>query len=87
MAEQIIYTTYNEMVAEFLRLHLQRHGVPCRLRSMKVGGYQGIMVGPLAEIHLISPSAYAEKGKRVIRQAEVDGFAGRPGDRVGRRRS
>ncbi len=72
--DRIVYTTYDEMLAELLRLHLERHGVPCRLRSMKISGYQGITFGPLGEIHLMTPSPYAEKGKRLIRQAVADGF-------------
>ncbi len=73
MAEQIIYTTYDEMQAELLRLHLQRHGVPCRLRSMRVGGFQGITFGPLGEIRLMTSTPYAEKGRRLIEQAILYG--------------
>ena len=69
MPEQIIYTTYDEMQAELLRLHLQHHGVPCRLRSMRVGGFQGITFGPLGEIRLMTSTPYAEKGRRLIEQA------------------
>lgn len=76
MDDRIIYTTYDEMLAELLRLHLERHGVPCRLRSMKIGGYHGITFGPLGEIHLVTPSPYAEKGKRLLKQAAADGFLG-----------
>ena len=72
--EQIVHITYDEMQAELLRLHLERHGVPCRVRSMRIGGYQGITFGPLAEIHLMTLSPYVEKGKRLIRQAAADGF-------------
>ncbi|MBI3781445.1 MAG: hypothetical protein HY278_10400 [candidate division NC10 bacterium] len=74
MDHRIIYTTYDEMQAELLRLHLVRHGVPCWLRSMRVGGYQGITFGPLGEVHLMTVAPYAEKGKRLIKQAEADGF-------------
>lgn len=74
MNDRIVYTTYDEMQAELLRLHLERHGVPCWLRSMRVGGYQGITFGPLGEIHLMTPAPYAQKGKRLIRQAAADGF-------------
>lgn len=73
MPEQIIYTTYDEMQAELLRLHLQRHGVPCRLRSMRVGGFQGITFGPLGEIRLMTSTPYAEKGRRLIEQAILHG--------------
>jgi hypothetical protein len=74
MDERIVYTTYDEMLAEFLRVHLERHGVPCRLRPMRVGGYYGITIGPLAEIHLVTRAPYAEKGKRLIREAGAHGF-------------
>ncbi len=74
MGDRIIFTTYDEMQAELLRVHLERHGVPCRVRSMRVGGYQGITFGPLGEIHLLTPAPYAEKGKRLIRQAAADGY-------------
>jgi hypothetical protein len=76
MDDRTIYTTYDEMQAELLRLHLERHGVPCWLRSMRVAGYQGITFGPLGEIRLMTAAAYAEKGKRLIRQAAADGFLG-----------
>lgn len=73
MHEQTIYTTYDEMQAEFLRLHLTRHGVPCRIRSMRVGGFEGIAFGPLGEIRLMTSMAYAEKGRRLIEQAAMRG--------------
>jgi hypothetical protein len=73
MYEQTIYTTYDEMQAELLRLHLERHGVPCRLRSMRVGGFQGITFGPLGEIRLMTSAPYAEKGRRLIEQAALRG--------------
>jgi hypothetical protein len=78
MNDQVIYTTYDQMQAELLRLHLERHGVPCRLRSMRVGGYEGITLGPLAEIRLMTPFPYAEKARRLIRQAAADGFITSP---------
>jgi len=78
MNDHVIYTTYDQMQAELLRLHLERHGVPCRLRSMRVGGYEGITLGPLAEIRLMTPFPYAEKAKRLIRQAAADGFIESP---------
>ena len=74
MDERIVYTTYDEMQAELLRLHLERHGVPCWLRSMRVGGYQGITFGPLGEVRLMTAAPYAEKAKRLIKQAAADGF-------------
>ena len=74
MDDMVVYTTYDEMQAELLRLHLERNGVPCRLRSMRVGGYQGITIGPLGEIHLITSAPYVEKGRRLIKQAVADGF-------------
>ncbi len=74
MDERIVYITYDEMQAELLRLHLERHGVPCWLRSMRVGGYQGITFGPLGEVRLMTAAPYAEKAKRLIKQAAADGF-------------
>ena len=74
MDERIVYITYDEMQAELLRLHLERHGVPCWLRSMRVGGYQGITFGPLGEVRLLTAAPYAEKAKRLIKQAAADGF-------------
>ncbi len=74
MDERIVYITYDEMQAELLRLHLERHGVPCWLRSMRVGGYQGITFGPLGEVRLMTTAPYAEKAKRLIKQAAADGF-------------
>jgi len=74
MNERIVYITYDEMQAELLRLHLERHGVPCWLRSMRVGGYQGITFGPLGEVRLMTAGPYAEKAKRLIKQAAADGF-------------
>jgi hypothetical protein len=73
MHEQMIYATYDEMQAELLRLHLERYGVPCRLRSMRVGGFQGITFGPLGEIRLMTSAPYAAKGRRLIEQAVLRG--------------
>lgn len=73
MHEQMIYVTYDEMQAELLRLHLERHGVPCRLRSMRVSGFHGITFGPLAEIWLMTSTPYAVKGRRLIEQATLRG--------------
>ena len=78
MDDRIVYTTYDDMQAELLRLHLERHGVPCWLRSMRVAGYQGITFGPLGEIHVMTAVPYAEKAKRLIRQAAADGFLSLP---------
>jgi len=83
MDGRIIYVTYDEMRAEFVRVHLERHGVPCWLRSMRVGGYQGITLGPLGEFHLMTTAPYAEKGKRLIRLAEADGFLDPSEDQAG----
>lgn len=74
MHERVIYATYDEMQAELLRLHLERHGVPCRLRSMRVGGFQGITFGPLGEIRLMTSAPYATKGRRLIEQAALLGL-------------
>jgi hypothetical protein len=74
MYERMIYTTYDEMQAELLRLHLQRYGVPCWIRSMRVGGFQGITFGPLGEIRLMTSAPYAEKGRRLIEQAVLCGL-------------
>lgn len=74
MHEQMIYATYDEMQAELLRLHLQRYGVPCWLRSMRVGGFQGITFGPLGEIRLMTSAPYAAKGRRLIEQAALHGL-------------
>jgi hypothetical protein len=73
MYERIIYATYDEIQAQLLRLHLEHHGVPCRLRSMRVGGFQGITFGPLGEIRLMTSAPYAEKGRRLIDQAVLRG--------------
>lgn len=73
MHERMIYATYDAMQAELLRLHLARHGVPCRLRSMRVGGFEGIAFGPLGEIRLMTSAAYAGKGRRLIEQAALRG--------------
>lgn len=77
MDDRIVYTTYDEMQAELLRLHLERNGVPCWIRSMRVSGYHGITIGPLGEIRLMTSAPYAEKGKLLIRQAVADGFLSR----------
>jgi hypothetical protein len=74
MHEQIIHVTNDEMQAELLRLHLQRYGVPCRIRSMRVGGFQGITFGPLGEIRLMTSAPYAAKGRRLIEQAAAHGL-------------
>ena len=73
MHERMIYATYDEMQAELLRLHLQRYGVPCWIRSMRVGGFHGITFGPLGEIRLMTSTPYAEKGRRLIEQAVLRG--------------
>ncbi|MBZ0169737.1 hypothetical protein MELA_01846 [Candidatus Methylomirabilis lanthanidiphila] len=73
MHERIIYATYDEMLAELLRLHLERHGVPCWLRSMRVGGFHGITFGPLGEIRLMTSRPYAAKGRRLIEQVVLRG--------------
>ena len=83
MDQRIVHATYDEMQAELMRLHLERHGVPCWLRSMRVGGYLGITFGPLGEIHVMTSAPYAEKAKRLIKQAEADRFLRLSGGQVG----
>ncbi|PWB80728.1 MAG: hypothetical protein C3F08_03710 [Candidatus Methylomirabilota bacterium] len=74
MQERMIYTTNDEMQAELLRLHLEHHGVPCWLRSMRVGGFHGITFGPLGEIRLMTSGPYAAKGRRLIEQVVLRGI-------------
>lgn len=73
MHDRIIYATYDEIQAELLRLYLEHHGVPCRLRSMRVGGFHGITFGPLAEIRLMTSAPYVTKGRRLIDRAVLGG--------------
>ena len=84
MHERMIYATYDEMQAELLRLHLQRYGVPCWLRSMRVGGFQGITFGPLGEIRLMTSAPYAKKGRRLIEQAALHGLLSLVPGKVGK---
>lgn len=68
-----IYATYDEIHADLIRQLLEGKGIPCLLRSMKVGGYQGITFGPLGELRVRVPKPYAQKGKRLIQDAINDG--------------
>jgi len=68
-----IYVTQDEMHADLIRQLLEGSGIPCLLRSMKVGGYEGITLGPLGEIRVRVPQPYAQKAKRLIREAIADG--------------
>ncbi len=49
MEYEPIYTTYDEMHADRIRGILAAEGIDSALRSMRVGGYEGIRVGPLGE--------------------------------------
>ena len=68
-----IYITYDEMHADRIRQILTERGIRCAVRSMRVGGYEGIRVGPLGEIRIAVPAPYAGKAKRVIQEAVADG--------------
>ncbi|MGH7406969.1 MAG: hypothetical protein ACREKF_03045 [Candidatus Methylomirabilales bacterium] len=67
------YVTYEELHAERIRQVLQGGGIPCRLRSMRVAGYDGLTFGPLGEIRVLVPPPYVAKAKRLIAQAIADG--------------
>jgi len=67
-----IYATYEEMHADLIRQLLEREGIACRVRSMRVGGYEGIRIGPLGEIWIYVPRSYAQKALRLIEQAIAD---------------
>ena len=68
-----IYATYDEMHAERIRGILAGQGMDCAVRPMRVGGYEGIRLGPLGEIHILVPRPYASKARRVIQDAIQDG--------------
>ncbi len=68
-----IYTTYDEMHADRIRGILAAEGIDSALRSMRVGGYEGIRVGPLGEIRILVPRPYASKARRLIQDAIRDG--------------
>jgi len=44
--------TYDELHAGRIRGILAAEGIDCAVRSMRVGGYEGIRVGPLGEIRI-----------------------------------
>ena len=68
-----IYSTYDEMHADRIRGILAGAGIDCAVRSMRVGGYEGIRVGPLGEIRILVPGPYAAKARRLIQDAIRDG--------------
>lgn len=70
---QPVYATYDEMHADRIRQLLESRGIPCVVRSMRVGGYEGIRLGPLGEVRILVPGPYARKAQRVIQEAIVDG--------------
>jgi len=68
-----IYVTYEEMHADLIRQLLEQQGIACRVRSMRVAGYEGIRVGPLGEIRIFVLEPYTQKALRVIEEAIKDG--------------
>ncbi|MFN3476456.1 MAG: putative signal transducing protein [Candidatus Methylomirabilales bacterium] len=68
-----IYATYEEVHADLIRQLLEQQGIPCRVRSMKVAGYEGITIGPLGEIRIYVLTPYAQKAVRIIEEAIRDG--------------
>ena len=68
-----IYITYDELHADRIRGILGGAGIACFARSMRVGGYEGIRLGPLGEIHIFVPGPYAGKALRLIEEAIQDG--------------
>jgi DNA-binding transcriptional LysR family regulator len=68
-----IYVTYDELHADRIRGILAAEGIDCAVRSMRVGGYEGIRVGPLGEIRILVPPPYAGKARRLIQEAIRDG--------------
>ena len=68
-----IYTTYDEVHADRIRGILAAEGIGSALRSMRVGGYEAIRVGPLGEIRILVPRPYASKARRLIQDAIRDG--------------
>lgn len=73
MDYEAIYVTYDEMHADRIRGILAGEGIDCAVRSMRVGGYWGIRVGPLGELRILVPGPYATKARRLIQQAIYDG--------------
>jgi len=65
--------TYDELHAGRIRGILAAEGIDCAVRSMRVGGYEGIRVGPLGEIRILVPRPYAAKARRLIQEAIRDG--------------
>lgn len=73
MDHEPVYVTYDEMHADRIRGILVAEGIECAVRSMRVGGYEGIRLGPLGEIHILVWSPYAAKARRLIQDAIRDG--------------
>ena len=73
MQYEPIYITYDEMHADRIRGILAGAGIACAARSMRVGGYEGIRLGPLGEIHILVPGPYTGKALRLIQEAIQDG--------------
>ena len=73
MDTEPVYVTYDEMHADRIRGILAGQGIACAVRSMRVGGYEGIRVGPLGEIHILVAAPYAAKARRLIQDAIRDG--------------
>ncbi len=73
MEYEPIYSTYDELHADRIRGILAGEGIDCVVRSMRVGGYEGIRVGPLGEIRILVPAPYASKARRLIQDAIRDG--------------
>lgn len=73
MEYQAVYTTYEEMHADRICQILAGQGIPSRVQSRRVGGYEAIAIGPLGEIRILVPEPYREKAQRLIREAIADG--------------
>jgi hypothetical protein len=73
MKYEPVYVTYDELHADRIRGILTGQGMECAVRSLRVGGYEGIRLGPLGEIHILVPGPYASKARRLIQEAIQDG--------------
>lgn len=68
-----IYLCFDPLEADIVRSMLERAGIPCIIRDMRIGPYP-LTIGRFAEIRVAVGRDHIRQAVKIIRQARDDGY-------------
>lgn len=68
-----IYLCFDPLEADIIRNMLERAGIPCIIRDMRIGPYP-LTIGQFAEMRVAVEPAHLRQAVKIIRQAREDDY-------------